>query len=93
MQKIQRRFLRNEQQAAMRRFADFIVRENKRFLLLLVQQQTAESAAKFFAYIFNSKTKHKPAEKIQCCHFLLNRRPHAKIQLILMKKITDQNLV
>ena len=51
MQKTLRRFLRNEQQVATRCFADFIVRENKRFLLLLVQQQTAESATEFFAYI------------------------------------------
>ena len=30
--------------------------------------------------------KRKPAEKIQGCDFLLNRRPHAKIQLIWTKK-------
>ena len=48
--------LQNEQQVATRRFTDFIVRENKRFLLFLVQQQIAESTAEFFlAYIFTQK--------------------------------------
>ena len=39
-----------------------------------------------FCIPFYSKMKHKPTKKIQCCDFLLNRRPHAKIQLIWMKK-------
>ena len=39
-----------------------------------------------FCIPFYSKTKHKPTKKIRCCDFLLNRRPHAKIQLIWMKK-------
>ena len=52
-----------KKQVAMGRFADFIGRENKRFLLLVVQQQTAKSAAEFFCIRFNWKTKCKPAEK------------------------------
>ena len=52
-----------KKQTATGHFADFIVRENKRFLLLVVQQQTAKSAAKFFCICFNWKTKRKPAEK------------------------------
>ena len=39
-----------------------------------------------FCIPFYSKTKHKPTKKIQWCDFLLNRRLHAKIQLIWMKK-------
>ena len=35
---------------------------------------------------FYSKTKCKPVEKIQGCDFLLNWRPHAKIQLISMRR-------
>ena len=72
-----------KKQAAMGRFADFIVRENKRFLLLIIQQQTAKSSAEFFCICFNWKTKRKI---IQGCDFLLNRRAHAKIQLIWREK-------
>ena len=74
-----------KKQAAMGRFADFIVRENKRFLLHVVQQQTAKSAAEFFAYILTGKRSANQQKKIQGCDFLLNRRPHAKIQLIWRK--------
>ena len=49
-----------KKQAATGRFAGFIVRENKRFLLLVVQQQPAKRAAKFFCIRFNWKTKRKP---------------------------------
>ena len=52
-----------KKQAATGHFADFIVWEKKRFLLLVVQQQTAKSAAEFFCIRFNWKTKRKPAEK------------------------------
>ena len=72
-------------QAATGRFTDFIVPENKRFLLLLVQQQTGKSAAEFIAYVLTGKRSGNQRKKIQGCHFLLNRRPHAKIQLIWTK--------
>ena len=76
-----------KKQAATGCFADFIVRENKRFLLLVVQQQTAKSAAVFFfAYVLTGKRSANHCKKIQGCDFLLNRRPHAKIQLIWTKK-------
>ena len=52
-----------KKQAATGRFADFIVWENKRLLLLVVQQQTAKSAAEFFCVHFNWKMKGKPVEK------------------------------
>ena len=58
-----------------------IVRENKRF-----QQQMSKRAAWFFAYLFTRKRNTNRRKKIQCCDFLLNRRPHAKIHLIWMKK-------
>ena len=80
-----------KQQAATRHFADFIVRENKRFLLLLVQQQTAKSAAEFSALVLTRKQSANQQKKIQGCDFLLNWRPHAKIQLIWREKKTDQN--
>ena len=83
---MQPRFLQNEQQAATRCFNDFIVWENKRFHWFLVQQQIAECAAKFFAYVFSRKQSANQRKKIQGCDFLLNRRPHAKMQLIWMKK-------
>ena len=47
-------------QAATGCFAGFIVRENKRFLLLVVQQQPAKRAAELFCIHFNWKTKRKP---------------------------------
>ena len=75
----------------MGRFTDFIVQENKRFLLLLVQQQTAKSAAEFFAYVLTGKRSANQRKKIQGCDFLLNRRPHAKIQLIWTKKIQTKH--
>ena len=50
-----------QKQATAGRFAYFIVWENKRFLLLVVQQQTAKSAAEFFCIRFNWKTKRNPA--------------------------------
>ena len=70
----------------MGRFTDFIVQENKRFLLLVVQQQTAKSAAEFFAYVLTGKRSANQRKKIQGCDFLLNGRPHAKIQLVWTKK-------
>ena len=63
MLKTRRCFLQSEQQVATRCFAGFIVRENKRFLLFLVQQQIAESAAELFCIRFYSKTKRKPVKK------------------------------
>ena len=51
-----------------------------------VQQQTAKSAAEFFAYVLTGKQSANQRKKIQDCDFLLNRRPHAKIQLIWTKK-------
>ena len=61
--KTRRHFLQNEQQAATWRFADFIVQKNKRFLSFLVQQQIAESAAKFFLHTFSLENKAQTSEK------------------------------
>jgi len=41
--------------------------------------------AKYFCIRYNSKTKQKPATKIQGRIFLLHWRPHAKIQALLRK--------
>ena len=70
----------------MGRLTGFIVPENKRFLLLVVQQQTAKSTAKFFCIHFNWKRSANQRKKIQGCDFLLIRRARAKIQLIWTKK-------
>ena len=51
-----------------------------------IRQQTAKSAAEFFAYILTGKRSANQRKKIQGCDFLLNRRPNAKIQLIWTKK-------
>ena len=40
----------------------------------------------FFAYVFTRKRSANQQKKIQGCDFLLNRRPHAKIQLIWTEK-------
>ena len=53
----------------MGRFADFIVRENKRFLLLVVQQQTAKSAAEFFAYVLTGKQSANQRKKYRAVTF------------------------
>ena len=60
-----------KKQPATGRFAGFIVRENNRFLLLGV---------------FDNRLQKALRKKIQGCDFLLNRRPHVKIQLIWTKK-------
>ena len=69
MQKMRPRFLQNEQQAATRCFNDFIVRENKRFHWFLVQQQVAESAVKFFAYVFTRKQSANQRKKYRAVTF------------------------
>ena len=40
----------------------------------------------FFAYVFTQKWSANQGQKMQGCDFLLNRRVHAKIQLIWTKK-------
>ena len=76
VQKTRRRFLR------------------KRNLLFSWTMKSAKHpvATCFFAYVFTWKRSTNQQKKIQGCDFLLNRRPHAKIQLIWTKKKTDQNL-
>ena len=81
-----------KKQVAMGRFADFIFRENKRFLLLAVQQQTAKSAAEFFCIQFDWKTKHKPAEKNTGLWLSIKSETTCKNSAHLdEKKKTDQN--
>ena len=71
----------------------------RRFLQSVVERQVKETFCfpeqwnqrsvpwpPVFCIRFYSKMKRKPAEKIQGCDFILNRRPHAKIQLIWTKK-------
>ena len=81
-----------KKQAATGRFADFTVWENKRFLLLCFNNRLQKAPPSFFAYVLTGKRSANQRKKIQGCDFLLNRRPHAKIQLIWMKKKkTKQN--
>ena len=77
---------RSEHLAAVRRFADFIVQKNNRFLLFLVKQKISKAPLSFFAYVITRKRSANQRKKIQGCGFLLNWRPHAKIQLIWTKK-------
>ena len=49
--------------AATGRFAGFIVRENKRFLLLVVQQQTAKRGAEFFLHTFQLENEVQTSVK------------------------------
>ena len=60
---IKEHLYRSEHLGAMRRFADFIVQENKRFLLFLVKQKISKAPLRFFCIRYYSKTKRKPAKK------------------------------
>ena len=76
-----------KKQPATGRFAGFIVRENNRFLLLGAFDNRLQKAPPcFFAYVFTRKWSANLRKKIQGCDFLLNWRPHAKIQVIWTKK-------
>ena len=75
-----------KKQAATGHFADFIVRENKRFLCLSFNNRLQNAPPSFFAYVLTRKRSANQRKKIQGCDLLLNRRAHAKIQLIWTKK-------
>ena len=80
-----------QKKAATGRFTDCIVRENKRFLLLIVQQQPAKSATEFFAYVLTGKISANQRKKIQGCDFLLFGEHMQKFSSFGRKKKTDQN--
>ena len=75
-----------KKQAATGHFADFIGRENKRFLCLSFNNRLQNAPPSFFAYVLTRKRSANQQKKIQGCDLLLNRRAHAKIQLIWTKK-------
>ena len=77
-----------KKQAATGCFADFIVRENKLKISFACRSTTdcKKHCRVFFAYILTGKRSTNQRKKIQGCDLLLNRRAHAKIQLIWVKK-------
>ena len=77
MQKPRRRFL----QSVVKR-----AKQKKPIVFLNNETSEASCSRLFFAYVFTRKWSVNQREKIQGCDFLLNRRPHAKIQFVWTKK-------
>ena len=50
-----KKLVSDERLATVRRFADFIVQDSKRFLSFLVRLKTPNSAAEFSAYVMTRK--------------------------------------
>ena len=75
-------------QKTRRRFLQSVVEraKQKKPFVFPNNEPAKRPVAGCFCICFYLKMKRKPAEKIQGCDFLLNRRPHAKIQLIWTKK-------
>ena len=69
---------------------DFIVQQNKRFLLFNAWQKDTTRKSAFFAYVISRKWRATQRKKLQGNVFQLKWRPHAKIQLIWSKK-SNQN--
>ena len=66
--------------------------KTKGFFCLSFNNRLQKAPPSFFAYVLTGKQSTNQRKKIQGCDFLLNRRAHAKIQLIwTKKKKTDQN--
>ena len=82
MQKTRRRFLQSVVERA---------KQKKPIVFPNNETSKASCSRLFFAYVFTRKWRANQRKKIQGCDFLLNRRLHAKIQLIWTKKKTDQN--
>ena len=77
MQKTRRRFLQS-----------VVERAKQKKPIVFPNNDTIEASCSrlFFANVFSRKWSANQRKKIQGCDFLLNRRPHAKIQLIWTKK-------
>ena len=63
-----------------------LFRKTKGFFYLSFNNRLQKAPPSFFAYVLTGKRSANQRKKIQGCDFLLNRRPHAKIQLIWTKK-------
>ena len=63
-----------------------LFRKTKGFFYLSFNNRLQKVPPSFFAYLLTGKRSAYQRKKIQGCDFLLNRRPHAKIQLIWTKK-------
>ena len=77
MQKTRQRFLHS-----------VVERAKQKKPIVFPNNETSEASCSrlFFAYVLTGKRSTNQRKKIQGCDFLLNRRPHAKIQLIWTKK-------
>ena len=82
MQKTRRRFLQSVVECA---------KQKKPIVFPNNETSEASCSRLFFAYVFTRKWSANQRKKIQGCDFLLNRRPHAKIQLIWTKKKNRPN--
>ena len=60
--------------------------KTKGFFCLSFNNRLQKALPSVFAYVLTGKQSTNQWKKIQGCDFLLNRRPHAKIQLIWTKK-------
>ena len=75
-------------------FCNLLLNDKQKKPFVFPNNETSEASCSrlFFAYVFTQKWSANQREKIQGCDFLLNLRPHAKLQLIWTKKRkTDQN--
>ena len=61
-------------------------KQKKPFVFPNSETSEASCSRLFFACVFTRKRSAKQQKKIQGCDFLLNWRPHAKLQLIWTKK-------
>ena len=83
------RFQLKRMQKTRRRLLQSVVeRAKQKKPIVFPNNETSEASCSrlFFAYGFTRKWSANQRKKIQGCDFLLNRRPHAKIQLIWTKK-------
>ena len=69
-------------------FCSLLLNDKQKKPFVFPNNKTSEASRSrlFFAYVFTRKWSTNQRKKIQGCDFLLNRRPHAKIQLIWTKK-------
>ena len=85
--------LKRMQKTRWRFLQSVVKRAKQKKPIVFPNNETSEASCSrlFFAYVFTRKWSANQRKKIQGCDFQLNRRPHAKIQLIWTKKKTDQN--
>ena len=63
-----------------------LFRKTKGFFCFCVNNRPQKAPPSFLRYVLTGKRSANQRKKIQDCDFLLNQRPHAKIQLIWTKE-------